>query len=97
MVSLLTRDLENLSTEGSCCILTMYLTMSVASLCKRGSRSHFALPVSNDSGESLTLTHINSFRGLVEEMEIHSVSLSKTEKIRNVPWNYIATWRSCGV
>ena len=70
--------------------------MGVASVCKRGNRFHFALPVSNNSGEglSLTLKHIKkvlaSFRGLLEEMGIQSVSLSKTETIGNVPWNHVA-------
>ena len=71
--------------------------MGVASVCKRGSRFHFALPVSNNSGEglSLTLKHIKtvlaSFRGILEEIGIQSVSLSKTETIGNVPWNHVAT------
>ena len=76
------------------------LQMGVASVCKRGSRYHFALPVSNNTGEggegpSLTLKHIktvlSSFRRLSEEMGIQSVSLSKTEIIGNVPWAHIAT------
>ena len=68
------------------------LQMGIASVCKRGSRYHFALPVSNNTGEgpSLTLKHIktvlSSFRRLSEEMGIQSVSLSKTEIIGNAPW-----------
>ena len=31
------------------------LQMGVASVCKRGNRFHFALPVSNNSGEGLSL------------------------------------------
>ena len=73
------------------------LQMGVGSVCKRGSRYHFALPVSNNSeeGPSLTLkyikTDLSSFRRLLAEMRIRSVSLSKTEIIGNVPWAHVAT------
>ena len=72
------------------------LQLGVASVCKRGSRYHSALPVSNNLGEgpSLTLTQIttvlSSFRRLLEEIGIQSVSLSKTEIIGNVHWAHVA-------
>ena len=58
------------------------LQMGVASVYKRGSKFHFALLVSNNSGEglSLTLKHITTVLVSLEEMGIQSVENKTKQK-----------------
>ena len=73
------------------------LQIGVASVCKRGIRFHFALPVSNNSGDVVYSdfeTHkdsLSQFSRTIGRNGDPENSLSKTETIGNVPWNHVAT------